>query len=113
MRREAKPWRELSAAERKQALDRAHAAAHVIAVRHGSRMENTMRKMYRLPDGTKGPLDLPVKSVGYEMSEEQLGSFLTRAPSHEDKLGFDTFANELIKTKISYAGPFAPLMDTS
>ena len=70
-----------------QAIDRAVTAAHVTAIRHGSRMENKMMKMYRLPDGTKGYLDLPVRSAGYEMSEEQLGPVLTRAPSHEDTLG--------------------------
>ena len=113
VRREVKPWGERSAAERKKSIDHAHVAVHVIATGHGSRMENKMKKAYCLPDGTKGTFDLPIRSVGYEMSEEQLGSVLTCAPSADDALGLETFIHELIKTKTSYAGPFAPQMDTS
>ena len=82
-------------------------------------MENKMEKTFCLPDGDTRKVGLPLNSVGYEMSEEQLGSTLACAPSYAKttgvtvRPGLDAFLDELVKIKISYAGPFAPQMDTS
>ena len=111
--RAAKPWGELSAAERQKAIYCADVAAGLLRTQLVSRMENKMEKMLRLPDGATREVCLPADSVGYEMSAEQLGSTLACAPSYDDKLELDAFLDELIKTKISYAGPFAPQMETS